>query len=232
MNENKLDFSNLSNLNIDEINNILDSLTPEEKKLTLEILSEYASKGRSQTLDNFILEDYAEMPVDIETFVDSYEYLGNAWHDANGNSKLYPYWRKELKKLFPDNISTTVNNAILSGSRGRGKSEIACLIGAYLLHRILCLKDPVAYFHLKPTEKIVFAFMNIKLDLAEEIANSKFQNTIQSSPWFLKNGEITGYHVSLVNGLILSGNETELSEADRVALKNAYIETLSTAKDW
>lgn len=192
MNENKLDFSNLSNLNIDEINNILDSLTPEEKKLTLEILSEYASKGRSQTLDNFILEDYAEMPVDIETFVDSYEYLGNAWHDANGNSKLYPYWRKELKKLFPDNISTTVNNAILSGSRGRGKSEIACLIGAYLLHRILCLKDPVAYFHLKPTEKIVFAFMNIKLDLAEEIANSKFQNTIQSSPWFLKNGEITG----------------------------------------
>ena len=47
----------------------------------------------------------------------------------------------------------------------------------------------------------------------------------------VKNGEITGYHVSLVNGLILSGNETELSEADRVALKNAYIETLSTAKD-
>lgn len=47
----------------------------------------------------------------------------------------------------------------------------------------------------------------------------------------VKNGEITGYHVSLVNGLILSGNETALSEADRIALKNAYIETLSTAKD-
>ena len=47
----------------------------------------------------------------------------------------------------------------------------------------------------------------------------------------VKDGEVTGYHVSLVNGLILSGTETALSEADRIALKNAYIETLSTAKD-
>ena len=61
-------------------------------------------------------------------------------------------------------------------------TEIAVLIAAYLLHRVLCLKDPVAHFHLKPTEKLVFAFMNIKLDLAEEIGIAKFQNTIQSSP--------------------------------------------------
>ena len=87
-----------------------------------------------------------------------------------------------MKKLFPTNIDTNVNNVILSGSRGRGKTEIAVLIAAYLLHRILCLKDPIAYFHLKATEKIVFAFMNIKLALAEEIADSKFQNTIKSSP--------------------------------------------------
>jgi len=172
--------------------NLLDTLTPEEKELALSILTEMVEKGSSDKLNNLLLEDYTEAPVDIETFVDSYEYLGNAWHDNEGNSKLYPYWRKELKKLFPDNITTTVNNAILSGSRGRGKSEIASLIAAYLLHRILCLKDPVGYFHLKPTEKIVFAFMNIKLDLAEEIGISKFQNTLQSSPWFMRNGELEG----------------------------------------
>lgn len=61
-------------------------------------------------------------------------------------------------------------------------TEVATLIAAYLLHRILCLKDPIAYYHLKPTEKIVFAFMNIKLALAEEIGIAKFQNTLQSSP--------------------------------------------------
>ena len=187
-----MDKLNFSNLNVNEINAILNKLTPEEKELALSVLNEYANEGHSNTLDAIILEDYAEIPVDIETFVDSNDYLGYAWHDAEGKSKLYPYWRKELKKLFPDNITTSVNNTILSGSRGRGKSEIACLILAYLLHRVLCLKDPVAYFNLKPTEKIVFAFMNIKLELAEEIALSKFQNTIQSSPWFMNHGYLEG----------------------------------------
>ena len=45
---------------------------------------------------------------------------------------------------------------------------------------------------MKPTEKIVFVFMNIKLALAEEIGNSKFQNTIQSSPWFMARGQVAG----------------------------------------
>ena len=54
------------------------------------------------------------------------------------------------------------------------------------------LKRSNIFFHLKPTEKLVFAFMNIKKDLAEEIGIAKFQNTIQSSPWFLKHGTIEG----------------------------------------
>ena len=171
---------------------ILDKLSPSEREVALSILKQYSIEGKSQIFDDLLLEDYAEIPVDFETFVDDNRYLGNAWHDAQGNSKLYPYWRKELKKIFPNNLDTNVNNAIFSGSRGRGKSEICVLIACYLLHRILCLKNPIEYFHLKSTEKIVFAFMNIKLALAEEIATTKFQNTIKSSPWFLAHGTLEG----------------------------------------
>lgn len=185
-----LDELNLLNSNLDL--SVLDNLSPEQRELALSILQEYAQTGDSEAYSKLILEDYAETPVDILTFVDDYNYLGNAWHDAEGNSKLYPYWRKELVKIFPDNFTTTVNNGIFSGSRGRGKTEVALLIASYLLHRILCLKDPIAYYHLKPTEKLVFAFMNIKLALAEEIGVSKFQNTLQSSPWFMAHGELEG----------------------------------------
>ena len=170
----------------------LEGLSEQEKNEVLKILKEYSTQGKSESYNELLYEDYAEIPVDIETFVDDYNYLGNAWHDKDGNTKLYPYWRKELRKIFPDNLTTTVNNAIFSGSRGRGKSEISCLCMAYMLHRVLCLKDPVSHFHLKPTEKIVFAFMNIKLSLAEEIGNSKFQNTLLSSPWFISHGEVVG----------------------------------------
>ena len=101
----------------------LDKLTPAERKLALSILEQYSKEGKSELYDDLLLEDYAEKPVDILTFVDDDYYLGNAWHDAQGKSKLYPYWRKELTKLFPTNIDTAVNNVILSGSRGRGKAQ-------------------------------------------------------------------------------------------------------------
>lgn len=71
-------------------------------------------------------------------------------------------------------------------------SEIACgAVGAYLLYRVMCLKNPLEYYKLKPTEKIVFAFMNIKLELAKAIAVDKFQKTLQMSPWFMSKGRMT-----------------------------------------
>lgn len=73
-----MDKLNLSRLNPNEINDILSKLTPQEKELALSILDEYASQGHSNILDSIILEDYAEVPVDIETFVDSNDYLGYA----------------------------------------------------------------------------------------------------------------------------------------------------------
>lgn len=102
---------------------ILSNLSEEEKALALKIFKELSETGTSNLFNDLLYEDYAEIPVDILTFVDDPEYLGNAWHDAQGNSKLYPYWRKELVKIFPNNLDTAVNNAIFSGSRGRGKAQ-------------------------------------------------------------------------------------------------------------
>lgn len=180
----------LKQLGIDEQD--FSQLNGAERNLVIQILDEMQNTGISSTFNDLVKEDYNEMPADILTFVDDYNYLGNAWHDAQGKSKLYPYWREELVKIFPDNLSINANYGIFGGSRGRGKSEVCVLILTYLLHRVMCMKDPIEFYHLKPTEKLVFAFMNIKLDLAEEIATSKFQNSIQSSPWFMNRGTITG----------------------------------------
>ena len=99
--------------------------------------------------------------------------------------KLRDLWRLEGKEVV----------VVTGGARGIGKSEVACgCVGAYLMYRVMCLKNPLEYFHLKQTEKICFAFMNIKLALAEEIAISKFQKTIQMSPWFMSKGKLTSYH--------------------------------------
>lgn len=177
------------------LSNELNNLNVQERELALQILKEISEKGDSQTYENLRYAEYKEIPVDIETFLTDNRYLGQAWKDASGKSKLYPFWLETLKEIFPDNISTDYNTLLESGARGIGKSEVACgCVGAYLMYRVMCLKNPLEFYRLKQTEKICFAFMNIKLALAEEIAISKFQKTIQMSPWFMNKGRMTTYH--------------------------------------
>lgn len=170
----------------------LDKLTDVEREAALQILKEYSVNGNSKTYADLILADYAEIPVDIITFIKDDRYMGNAWHTTDGKCKLYPFWEEKLKQIFPDAFTTNYNNVLESGARGLGKSDVAVVIAQYHMYRVMCLKDPLAYFNLRPTEKICFAFMNITKTLAEDIANSKFQNSIKLSPWFLERGTLTG----------------------------------------
>lgn len=114
-------------LNIDA--SLIDGLTEEEKSVVFSVLKEYQTTGTSQQFEQLLLQDYREIPVDIDTFVDDNNYLGYAWHDAEGNSKLYPFWRNRLHELFPNNLDTCFNNLIESGARGLGKqSSVDALI--------------------------------------------------------------------------------------------------------
>lgn len=170
----------------------LEHLSQEEKDVVLKILGEISNDGESETYRELMLSDFKEIPVDIITFIKDPKYLGKAWHLPSGKCKLFPYWETRLRELFPDNITTACNNTILSGARGLGKSEIAVTCGLYLMYRLMCLKDPYDYLNLKPTEQVAFAFMNITEALAYDIGVNKFQNTVQSSPWFMERGTITG----------------------------------------
>lgn len=177
------------------ISNELNALSSKEKELALEILKQMSKDGTSPLYEELKYSEYKEVPVDIETFITDDRYLGQAWKDASGKTKLYPFWLEQLKKIFPNNLDTDYNTLLESGARGIGKSEVACgCVGAYLMYRVMCLKNPLEFYHLKQTEKICFAFMNIKLALAEEIAISKFQKTIQMSPWFMNKGRMTSFH--------------------------------------
>ena len=179
--------STLTDVNIEELN----GLSEEERKIALDILKQLSETGESTTYNELLYSEYNEIPVDIDTFIDNDYYLGRAWKDSSGNSKMYPYWRNRLRELFPTNITTSVNNTIFSGSRGIGKTEIAIAISLYLMYRLMCLKNPKEHLHLKPTERICFAYMNITKALAEDIGVSKFQETVKASPWFMARGSMT-----------------------------------------
>ena len=181
-----IDYSNLEQLK---------NLSPEEKDAVLKILNQYSTNGASELFNQLKYVDYKEIPVDIETFLNNDMYLGKAWKDARGKSKVYPYWLEQLKKLFPNNVDTNYSILLETGARGIGKSEVAVgIICIYLMYRVMCLKDARDFYNIKATEKICFAFMNITKDLAEGIALDKFQKNIQQSEWFMARGSMTTYN--------------------------------------
>ena len=56
-----------------EINlDILNSLSPDERALALEILKEYSQDGQSAILEDLKYSDYEEIPCDILTFISDY----------------------------------------------------------------------------------------------------------------------------------------------------------------
>ena len=178
--------------NTNQLNSeLLSELTEEERSLVLKTLSDL-SKGNSKGYKELIYEDYDEIPVDVETFLYDKNYLGNGLINAEGKFTVFPYWVKTLKKIFPNNIDTAYNTLILTGGIGLGKSFMAVLCIAYLLHRMLCLKDPYLHYGLQPIDKITFSFINVTIDAAKGVGWDKIQQLFQSSPWFMSHGKVSG----------------------------------------
>lgn len=178
--------------NTNQLNSeLLSELTEEERSLVLKTLSDL-SKGNSKGYEELIYEDYDEIPVDVETFLYDKNYLGNGLINAEGKFTVFPYWVETLKKIFPNNIDTAYNTLVLTGGIGLGKSFMAVLCIAYLLHRMLCLKDPYLHYGLQPIDKITFSFINVTIDAAKGVGWDKIQQLFQSSPWFMSHGKVSG----------------------------------------
>lgn len=171
---------------------ILGKLSPEERKMALDILGEYSKIGESEVLKELLDSDYAETPADISTFLHDKKYLGNALYDQEGRFTLFPYWEEKLKEVFPDRFTTAYNTIVLTGAIGLGKSTVAVICLLYMLHRLLCLKDPYLYYGLQPIDKISISLMNITLENAKGVALDKMNQMILSSEWFLAHGQMSG----------------------------------------
>ncbi len=178
-------------INLEQLN----SLSPEERALAIEILKEYSKDGQSAILEDLKYSDFEEIPVDIITFISEEKYLGRGlWikDEFTGERKctVFPYWLEKLQEIFPDNLTTRYNTVVLTGSIGLGKSFIAVICQLYLLYRMMCLKDPYTYYGLQPIDKITFSMLNVTLEAAQGVGWDKMQQLLQSSDWFMERGNM------------------------------------------
>lgn len=172
-------------MNVTEFESILSDLSPEERAAVLTILEEQAAVGSSQSLQQIYEADYEELPVDIDTFLESPYYLGKS---TDSGKAIYPYWRDAYREI----IQKDKVECALGGSIGCGKTTAAVYLMSYFVYRLMCLKNIRQYYGLEGNGPISICFLNNTIKLSQGVAYEKFMSTVATSPWFLERGEVRG----------------------------------------
>ena len=167
---------------------IYNSLDPVEQETLAQILQEFSETGESETYNTVWLQDYEEIPCDIDTFLESDEYMGLA---TNHGKQIYPFWRNALREIFA-NGDTSYSEVVFSGAIGIGKTAIAVYAISYLLYRLLCLKRPQRYFGFADSDDIAIFFFNATVALAEGVGYKRLHACCLQSPWFMSHGKRLG----------------------------------------
>lgn len=111
---------NQSLAKVDRLRSKLESLSPHERKLMKARILGYGDR----------------LPPTIDEFLDSPYYMGETYGKI-----LYPFWREFLRKLYPDEITTSNTMIVLSLALGTGKTSVSVVMAAYTLCRYLHMKD-------------------------------------------------------------------------------------------
>ena len=152
----------------------------------------------STTFNDFleVLKDniFEENPVDVKTFVESSNYLGQPplseiqYNIVEAMSQIY--YKKDLENLMGTNDGSayydkyTKNEIILQLGKGSGKDFTSTVGCAYLVYKLLCLKDPAKYFGKPSGDAIDLINVAINAQQAKNVFFKGFKTKIESSPWF------------------------------------------------
>jgi len=143
-----------------------------------------------------VLKDnnFEEIPVDAKTFVEGEAYLGQPplsqiqYDIVEAMSQIYKM--EDLIDLLGTEEGTryykkyTKNEIILQLGKGSGKDFVSTVACAYIVYKLLCLKDPARYFGKPSGDAIDIINVAINAQQAKNVFFKGFKSKIERSPWF------------------------------------------------
>jgi len=163
----------------DDYRKTYESLPFEEQKLVRRVLREWRKRGDSPTLDALWSLDYERRPPTIEEFLNDPQYL-----HKDVSAAIFPVWRKDLLEVFAPHKQ--INDWVMTGCIGGGKTNTSALAICYILARLLCLRSPQKFYSLDPNQLIAFGlFAPLKLKV-ETTSFAAVASKMLDSPFFTK----------------------------------------------
>jgi len=137
---------------------------------------------------------FDENPVDVKTFVESPDFLNQPplsaiqYDIVEAMSQIYR--KEDLQMLMGYEegdkhfAKYTKNEIILQLGKGSGKDFVSTVACAYVVYKLLCLKDPARYYGKPSGDAIDIINVAINAEQAKNVFFKGFKTKIEKSPWF------------------------------------------------
>jgi hypothetical protein len=158
--------------------------TPDELSLLIQMMEEFADTGVSPTASRMVEADYFRPPPSIEEFCEDDFWLGGTLRrdDTIDQKGLFPRWREEMYKVFQP--GRQVNQVIITGAIGLGKTMVASIMMLYRLAKLLCMRDPIRYYGLARISRLIMSCFSVTKDQVMGGAFLDMTMLMGTSPFF------------------------------------------------
>ncbi len=180
---------------------------------------------------------FVETPVDVKTFVQSPNYLGQPllsdiqYEIVEAMSQIYR--KEDLIELMGQVEGLnhfnkyTKNELILQLGKGSGKDFISTVACAYVVYKLLCLKDPATYFGKPAGDAIDLINVAINAQQAKNVFFKGFKTKIEKSPWFAGKYNAKADSVEFDKSITVYSGHSERESHEGLNLLMAVLDEIS-----
>ena len=186
-----------------------------------------------------VLKDnyFAEIPVDAKTFVEHEDYLGQPalssiqYDIVEAMSQIYK--KEDLIDLMGEKEGRayyekyTKNEIILQLGKGSGKDFTSTVACAYIVYKLLCLKDPARYFGKPSGDAIDIINVAINAQQAKNVFFKGFKSKIERSPWFAGKYNAKADSIEFDHSVTVYSGHSERESHEGLNLMMAVLDEIS-----
>ena len=180
---------------------------------------------------------FEQEPVDIKTFVTGKDFLNQPqlseyqYTLAECMSQIYK--KEDLIRLFGKEKGEehykkyTKQEVILMCGKGSGKDHTSTIGCAYLVYKLLCLKDPSKYFGKPSGDAIDLINVAVNAQQAKNVFFKGFKSKIEQSPWFAGKYEAKVDNIEFNKAITVYSGHSERESAEGLNLVLAVLDEIS-----
>ncbi len=180
---------------------------------------------------------FDEIPVDAKTFVEGEDYLAQPplsevqYDLVESMSQIYRI--DELIEIMGEEAGRrhykkyTKNEIIMQLGKGSGKDFTSTVGCAYLVYKLLCLKDPARYFGKPGGDAIDIINVAINAQQAKNVFFKGFKTKIERSPWFAGKYDPKAEQINFDKSITVYSGHSERESHEGLNLILAILDEIS-----